>query len=189
MGSVLSFSPPDSQGLLHGFIANPKPLHLMAMALWCMTPLRLEASPSSALEDYVGRPDSSFSWKQVPDARLRSGTFRLDCTSQTWRDHVWKHQLLVVRPKEIRNPDIAFLYVTGDDSLNTNYKLLATVASQAGALAAMINRVPKQPLYHGRQEDALIAFTFDQYVRSGDATWPLLFPMVKSAVRGMAELQ
>ena len=67
--------------------------------------------------------------------------------------------------------------------------MLKTLAERAGAVAAVITRIPNQPLYEGRKEDALIAYTFDQYLKTGDETWPLLFPMVKGAMRGMDTVQ
>jgi len=143
-----------------------------------------------ALADYVGLPDKSFVWKKEPERRVGGVTAaRVECTSQTWRGHVWQHQLLVLRPPEIRNKDIALLFIAGDGNVEDNFDLLKMLAMRAGAVTALINRIPNQPLYDGRKEDALIAYTFNQYLKTGDTSWPLLFPMVKSAVRGMDTVQ
>jgi PhoPQ-activated pathogenicity-related protein len=152
--------------------------------------LSLPVLAKDALADYLTRPDDSFAWKQV-NKRTTNGltAVRLDITSQTWRDSAWSHQMLVVKPETVRNKDIGFLFITGDGDVGKQIELLKTLAQRGGAIAAIINRVPNQPLYGDKKEDALIAYTFEQYLKTGDATWPLLFPMVKSAVRGMDAVQ
>ena len=148
------------------------------------------AAPADALAEYVQQPDAVFTWKVLEQRQVEGVTaIRLECTSQAWRGHAWQHQLLIVRPPEIRNPDMAYFEIGGDGEVDRTFSSLRTIATRAGAIAACINKVPNQPLYGNRREDALIAYTFDQYLKTGDPTWPLLFPMVKSAVRGMDAVQ
>src|SRR5438093_9089170 len=145
---------------------------------------------AGALEEYVDKPDLHYNWKRTEQKREGWGTLtRLEMVSQHWRDQFWSHHMIVVRPVEVRNPGIGFLFVTGDGDGEKTVEMLKTLAERAGAVAAVITKIPNQPLYDGRKEDALIAYTFDQFLKTGDETWPLLFPMVKSAVRAMDAIQ
>ncbi|MGH8602215.1 MAG: PhoPQ-activated protein PqaA family protein, partial [Gammaproteobacteria bacterium] len=145
---------------------------------------------AGALEDYVNLPDSHFSWKRLKQEKAHWGTLtRLVLVSQRWRDYRWHHRLIVARPSEVRNPGIALVLVTGDGDGGKHVKRLETLAQRASAVTAVITQIPNQPLYGVRREDALIAYTFDQFLKSGDETWPLLFPMVKSVVRAMDAVQ
>lgn len=150
----------------------------------------LPSRAADALGDYVRKPDASFAWKQSEQREVEGFTAtKLELTSQTWRGNVWQHQVLVVRPPQVRNKDIAFLFITGDGDVNKMFSLMKTLAERGGAIAVAVNQVPNQPLYDGRKEDALIAYTFNEYLKTGDREWPLLFPMAKSAVRAMDAVQ
>lgn len=147
-------------------------------------------STPDALENYVRAVDTNFTWHVTGQSNLPNATAtQLDLTSQHWRGLPWKHTVIIVRPAVVRRPDIAFLFITGDGSGRSSVELLRTLADRAGAVAAVVTRVPNQPLFNGRKEDALIAYSFDQYLKTGDETWPALFPMVKSAVRAMDAVQ
>ena len=152
--------------------------------------VNLYAQDGDALEEYVKAKDDTFKWKT--SSSKKSGGFieaHLEMTSQTWRTNTWTHHVRIVTPEKIRNPQIAFVFVTGDGTGSSTLPMLRTLAERAGALAAVVTRVPNQPLYGNRVEDALIAYTFGKYMETSDRTWPLLFPMVKSAVRAMDTVQ
>ena len=142
------------------------------------------------LQNYIDRPETDYSWQPIKVLNEPWGTIgHYELISQNWRGHSWRHHLVIVRPVSIRNPDIAFFRISGDGNGEDHIKSLKNLAERGGAVAAVLMNVPNQPLYQERREDALIAYTFNQYLKTGDETWPLLFPMVKSAVKAMDAIQ
>ena len=122
-------------------------------------------------------------------------------TSQTWRGIQWKHLLFVLRPANLREDVRHGLLFIGGGRWRPEYDgerkqaplpgqalLFARLAEAIAAPVAVLLQVPFEPLFE-RTEDALIAYTFDQYLKTGEDDWPLLLPMVKSAVRAMDALQ
>jgi PhoPQ-activated pathogenicity-related protein len=150
----------------------------------------LPAAATDALSNYVYSADQHFSWKRLSRTNTDAVLINhLQLVSQKWRESVWDHHVQVVRPAKVRHPEIAFLFVTGSGNGTRQLFYLKMIAERAGCLAAVVTHVPNQPLYGGKSEDALVAYTFDQYLKTGDETWPLLFPMVKSAVKAMDAVQ
>lgn len=158
-------------------------------------------TPETALESYLKTEDTAYKWEVKDSFELGEiKAYDLLLTSQKWREHTWKHQLTVLMPKEVAY-DGALLFITGgsvkDGMPNWRPKEdaddiapMAQIAKQNKAIVSIIRQVPMQPLYDGDLvEDQLISYTLHNYKNDKDPTWPLLFPMVKSAVRGMDAVQ
>ena len=143
------------------------------------------------LTDFVGLPDSSFRWRATRENHALT-TLRL--TTQSWRGIEWVHSLTICHSLSgFMNPvpaaaDTAVIYITGGPPNSADLADLATVASISGLNTAMLFDMPNQPIF-GREEDELIAYTFDQFLGGGDPSWPLLFPMAKSVIRAMDALE
>ena len=155
--------------------------------------------PTEALAAYVAAADASYSWRFKRRYLHRAAEvieFQLD--SQTWQGELWKHQLLLVRPRRVADERHAVLVVgggrwrdeydaVGDDAadgaaLPEDGELFVRIARLLDAPVVVLGQVPYQPLF-GLTEDRLIAHTFERYLATGDPEWPLLLPMVKSVVR------
>ena len=153
----------------------------------------------NALEKYLENDDDSFAWEikesyDIGDVKA----YIILLTSQNWRNHIWKHQLTVLVPPEVQY-DGALLYITGkavknglpqwrshDDELT---QALSELAVKNKAITTILWQVPNQPLYDDLTEDQLISYTLHNFKNDGDYSWPLLFPMVKSAKKAMDAIQ
>lgn len=140
--------------------------------------------------DYVARPDAAFSWQVVARPADQGGqNYNLAMTSQVWQGITWKHRVLVTAPAKPKHPDWCVLVITGGNPAGEMSAFAALTAGALGCPVAVLGDIPNQPLFDGLREDALIAYTFTKYLVTGDTSWPLLFPMTKSAVRAMDCLQ
>lgn len=154
-------------------------------------------SAHADLAEYLAKPDDSFAWelRQKTDAETAT-VYDLRLTSQTWHDIKWQHNLLLFVPKGVPATDTAVLMIEGGSNTKLDAKpsldtLLygAMLAAKVGAPCAVLKQVPNQPLFNNLKEDAAIAETFRRFMETKDESWPLLLPMVKSAVRGMDAVQ
>jgi len=164
--------------------------------LWVLACLSLAAvaSPSTArataLDDFVKTPDPAYSWKLKQKTTAGKGTlYDMELVSQVWHGITWKHQLQVYLPKDVKPSATLFLWNQGGQAGIGSTAIMMALADKMKAPVAFLYGIPNQPLFDGKNEDRLIAETFVRYLKTGDDTWPLLFPMVKSLVRAMDALQ
>ena len=156
-------------------------------------------TPETALRSYVFNDDPTWGWEvrntyQVEDAKVYSLLF----ISQKWQGILWKHELIIIAPETIKN-DGALLFIDGGSvndgvpkySKEDNQLLvyLSAMANRNGAFVCLLKQVPNQPLYGGLTEDALISYTLNEFRKDGDYSWPLLFPMTKTAYKAMDVVQ
>jgi PhoPQ-activated pathogenicity-related protein len=163
-----------------------------------------ETKDATALDRYVAKPDPSFSFKLVNTFESdESKGYVLDMISQTWRSPeevdqpVWKHWVTIAVPKKVTS-NTALMVIAGGSS---NGKApgggdarLHKIAVETSGIVAQVSNIPNEPLVFSddkkrRNEDSIIAYTWDKYLRTGDEEWPLRLPMTKAVVRAMDAVQ
>lgn len=161
------------------------------------------ADEQTALDHYIAESDSAFQYRL---ARTVSGkgytAFVLEMISQNWRSEdevnrtTWKHWMTIIKPDRRVEGDLGLLFIGGGSNRSSNPPdgpddMLVQVALGTGSVVCELKMVPNQPLVFNdgknldRYEDAIIAYTWDKFLRTGEAKWLARFPMTKSAVRAM----
>jgi len=179
-------------------------LHKYCSILAVLVLAATQLASGTPLDDYVTKPDDSYTYSVVKTVSgLGYTAYILEMTSQSWRSKdevdrpLWKHWMTIVKPANATG-DKALLWINGGSNNrsapDSADKMLVGIALSAGAVVADVRMVPNQPLMfpdggRPRSEDGIIAYTFSKCLATGDNSWPLLLPMVKSAVRAMDTVQ
>lgn len=156
------------------------------LLLGCLigTAVAVQGSLPTELFDYLAMTESETVW-EIADTEDQLGeqVTVVHLRSQVWRGITWEHRLLICEPVNIQITDLVLLLISGDHGPNDAI-LGIYMAELTGMRVAVLADVPNQPLF-GLREDALIAYTFHRYLEEGHPSWPLLFPMTRSAIAAM----
>lgn len=173
--------------------------------LGCLLSLSLGSANASLLSDYVAQPDPSYSYATT--GVTNAGAYnihRLEMTSQTWNPTgaggtVWKHALAVVVPTAVTSQTAMVILGSGTNDAplsvpTSQVQLAVQIALASKTIVAVVGQLPNQPLFSdvtpgGYSEDALVAYTWDRAMGTGDYTWSAYVPMTKAAVRALDTVQ
>ena len=151
-------------------------------------------TPETALKAYLSNDDATYKWELKSQLKAVGITYyQLLLNSQTWQTIPWTHDLMVIVPDNMQYSE-ALLIINGGSNNNglpnthpftdSDIQYAGSVALTQKAVVILLWQIPNQPIY-GLTEDALISKTLSNYLGDHDFSWPLLFPMTKSAVRAM----
>ncbi len=181
--------------------------------------LEVDTTMSDVLKEYVypDVPDPAFSVSEQPVSTFGGPGFTVyvfDLKSQTWRSPAevnrteWQHWMQLIVPSVVTH-STALLNIDGGnntlgapDSISDDLFVaaLGQIAFERKMIVVHLPQVPNQTLHFpddpptlNRREDEIIAYSYDKFMshigEPGNETWPLLLPMVKSAVRAMDAAQ
>ncbi len=142
------------------------------------------------LKDYVNEQRNQFYYDLEVELTLDNGVqvAFMRVYSGEWRQTYWVHRLRVLIPPRAEGDSVA-IYVTGSSSGASELRMMSELALQSGRVVAILYDNPKQPLFDGLTEDALISYSFEKYLETSDLEWPSLFPMVRAVVATIDALE
>lgn len=189
---------------------------LLLLLLSAALTISAETPLWTPLDEYVwNTPNPVYSWSVVSTGEVGDVSVAvLNMTSQVYLSpdvvdrHVWYHYMVVAVPngkkrKENMMVNRAFMHIGGSSnrpasppSPNDPNNIAVLTAQHVGCVSAALYQIPNQPLLFKndtvppgeyRTEDAIIAWTWDRYMRSGGRDPYILarMPMVKATVLAM----
>ncbi len=203
----------DSQRVNQVFPATARILVIAALVAVLLSSAQASLAQTS-LDTYVAAVDPSYGY--TVDS-IVTGTgftgYNIDLTSQTWRapsevtqswkplldltQNQWEHKMMIAQPDTLLS-NTAILWIDGgsnpDSFDSSTLAAMGNFAQLTNSVIVNLPTVPNQSLQFAgeaftRKEDSAIAKTFKQFLDGGDSEWPLLLPMVKSAVAAMDATQ
>lgn len=175
---------------------------LCGVSIWfsAASMVRAQLPAETAIDRYVKAEDKAYRWEIVHSQPFPGGqVVVVDMVSQKWLSEAevdrpeWQHWLTLAIPDKPVS-DIGFLMIgggrNGGDPPKQASQEIMQIAVATGTVVAELRMVPNQPLvFHNdgvqRSEDDLIAYTWDQFIKTGEPTWLARNAMIKSAVRAM----
>lgn len=173
-------------------------------------PLVIDTRTSSTLSDFAHAFDPATRYSV--DSTIQGVGYKiynLDFVSQNFRSPTevdrteWHHWMQIVVPDEVDSTTALLFIDSGGNggSAPTSVKpVLLDAVMKAHTVGIDLRQIPNEPLSFPddppgtvREEDEIIAYTFDKYLSNygqpGYDNWPLLEAMVKSAVKAMDQTE
>ncbi|MCP4642788.1 MAG: protein kinase [bacterium] len=162
---------------------------------------------ASPLQDYVRAEDDNYRYDVYAEMPGDGYTAHvLDMTSQTWhadkvKPPVWRHWVTLIVPARVTSKTALLVCTEGlstaDEPLTEIPESLASIATTTKSIVAVFEGFPRSPMGFlddndeapDTEPDELAVATFEQFIDTGDATWPIVCPLVKSTVRAMDTVQ
>lgn len=161
-----------------------------SLILAMMAGMFMATAARADLAAYIQKPEPVYKWEKRGETKMDGGTvYNLHLVSQTWQDTVWEHRLQIFRPDKLAYSHFCTLLNTGGNGSAEETRIGLTIAKATGGVFAILYGIPKQPLYGGKTEDALIVYTWQKFLETGDESWPLHFPMAKAVLKAMDAVQ
>jgi serine/threonine protein kinase/PhoPQ-activated pathogenicity-related protein len=159
------------------------------------------------LLDYVKAPDDNYGYTLHSKLKGEGYTAHvLDLASQTWHADktvppVWRHWLTIIVPNRVAKDKAMLVFSDGlstaDRPLTQVPVLFVAMAMTTKSVVAILEGFPRDPVgFHAEKGPApemdFDTFTVNSFLRfldTRDPTWPIVCPLVKSAVRAMDAIQ